>query len=90
MNIARLRTCLAAIAVQRYHLASGKLPETLSQLVPAYLDGVPEDPFDGRPLRYKKLAEGYVVYSIGHDGKDDGGKEVDKQSDPDVTFTLEP
>ncbi|MCK4850026.1 MAG: hypothetical protein KAT11_01685 [Phycisphaerae bacterium] len=90
VNIARLRTCLAAVAAQRYRLTYGKLPERLSQLVPAYLDAVPEDPFDGQPLRYKKLAEGYVVYSIGHDGKDDGGKEVDKQGEPDVTFTLEP
>ena len=90
VNIARLRTCLAAVAVQRYRLAHGELPETLSQLVPAYLDGVPEDPFDGKPLRYKRLAKGYVVYSIGHDGKDDGGKEVDGNGEPDITFRIEP
>ena len=88
-TIARLRTARTALAVQRYRLANAKLPETLSQLVPTYLDALPEDPFDGHPLRYRKLAKGYVVYSVGHDGKDDGGKEVDKQRDPDVAFTIE-
>jgi hypothetical protein len=45
---------------------------------------LPLDPFDGQPLRYKKLPKGYVVYSNGEDGKDDGGDEK-----KDITFTVE-
>jgi hypothetical protein len=32
------------------------------------------DPFTGKPLRVKKLPEGWLVYSVGDDLQDDGGK----------------
>ena len=59
----------------RYRLATGNLPDTLAELVPTYLDAVPKDPFDESELRYRKLESGFVVYSVGNDGKDDGGQE---------------
>lgn len=31
------------------------------------------DPYDGEPLRIKHTPAGYVVYSVGRNGKDDGG-----------------
>ncbi|MBN2312613.1 MAG: hypothetical protein JXM79_01710, partial [Sedimentisphaerales bacterium] len=40
-TIAHLRTTRTGLAVQHYRLAAGALPDTLSQLVPAYLDAVP-------------------------------------------------
>jgi hypothetical protein len=43
-------------------------------LVPAVLSRVPLDPFDAAPLRYRRLDKGVVVYSIGPDGEDNGGK----------------
>ena len=49
-------------------------PETLDVLAPNYLPAVPTDPQDGRPLRFKRRLDGVVVYSIGPDGADDGGK----------------
>ena len=90
-RIAQVRAARAALAVQRYRLARGRLPEWLSQLVGEYLDAVPTDPFDGKPLRYKKLDKGFVVYSIGEDGRDDGGKEKSpgRYEDYDVTFIVE-
>jgi len=93
-TIAHLRTANAALAVQRYRLAAGQLPDTLTDLVPAYLDSVPTDPFDGNEMRYKKLEAGFVVYSIGEDLSDDGGKEKPprrtKESPTwDVTFIVE-
>jgi hypothetical protein len=92
--IAQLRTAQASLAIQRYRLATGKLPDTLAELVPAYLDAVVKDPFDGKDLRYKKLETGFVVYSIGEDGSDDGGKERQrKRSRPptswDITFIVQ-
>lgn len=32
------------------------------------------DPFDGQPLRVRKRQEGWVVYSVGKNRKDDGGE----------------
>jgi hypothetical protein len=51
------------------------VPGDLSVLVPKLLANIPEDPFDGAPLRYRKLTPGYVVYSLGPDGTDEGGTE---------------
>ena len=95
-RIAHLRTARVALAVERYRLAFGKLPDTLADLVPTYLEAVPKDPFDGDELRYKKLQEGFVVYSVGEDQSDDGGKEQPprnqrrgKSPNWDVTFIVE-
>ncbi|NLH16717.1 MAG: hypothetical protein GX455_09065 [Phycisphaerae bacterium] len=63
-----------SIAIERFRLETGKLPERLEELTPKYMEKVPIDPFDGQPLRFKRLEKGYVIYSIGEDGKDDGGK----------------
>ncbi|MHC4334350.1 MAG: hypothetical protein ACYSUP_13300 [Planctomycetota bacterium] len=90
--IAHLRTAQVAVAVERYRLATGALPDTLAGLVPAYLDAVRADPFDGKDLRYKKLEAGFVVYSIGEDETDNGGKEKPpraKRRGYDITFILE-
>jgi hypothetical protein len=41
--------------------------------VPDYLKAVPNDPYDGKPLRYKRVADGVLVYSVGPDRQDHGG-----------------
>ena len=72
---AALRSAVVGCAVERHRLAHGKqLPATLDELVPAFLDAVPLDPFDGKPLRYRATNDTYVVYSIGPDRVDDGGE----------------
>ena len=64
----------AAIALQRHRLEHGRFPESLEDLAPRFLSGVPTDWMDGAPLRYR-LGEdgGFTLYSVGRDGKDDGG-----------------
>ena len=74
-HLTRLRVAGVAMAIEQYRLANSNLPEQLADLVPAFLPQVPPDPYDGRPLRYRKLEQGYAVYSIGRDLTDDGGKE---------------
>jgi hypothetical protein len=64
-----------ACAVERHRIAHGALPDALPQLVPRFLDHIPADVLDGQPLRYRRPAEGgYVVYSVGWNRIDDGGK----------------
>lgn len=90
-SVAHFRAARAGLAVERYRLAAGKRPGTLGELVGEYLDVVPKDPFDGAELRYIRLEEGFVVYSIGEDGSDDGGAEKNKGNKDswDITFTVE-
>jgi hypothetical protein len=86
------RAGLAAVATESYRLDhGGALPVTLEALVPRYLPTVPEDPFKSGPLRFRKLSPGYAIYSVGPDGRDDGGVEP---SSPvgrggDVVFAVE-
>jgi len=64
-----------ACALERYRLTEGKLPETLDTLVPRFIESVPTDVIDGKPLRYRlKPDAGYVLYSVGWNKTDDGGE----------------
>jgi hypothetical protein len=65
---------VTAVALKRFQLQHGKLPETLDELAPEFFRFVPIDPYDGKSLRYHPNADGtYLLYSVGDDGKDDGG-----------------
>jgi len=90
--VAQLEIAKTPLAVERYRLSHGSLPKTLDQLVPDYLAAVPEDPFDGAPLRYKRLHRGFLIYSVGEDRKDDGGKEEPRKKQGetyDLVFRVE-
>jgi hypothetical protein len=65
---------ITAIAIHRYHLRTGIFPPNLSVLVPKYLPALPRDSMNGKALRYQlDPGAGFVLYSVGEDGKDDGG-----------------
>jgi hypothetical protein len=75
---ARLRSARIVIAIERFRISHDhKLPQTLAELTPFGSSGVPLDPFDGQPLRYEKLASGYVVYSVGEKGEGTGSRQDD-------------
>jgi hypothetical protein len=68
------RTVITAIALKRYQLKHGNYPPNLNALVPEFLSTVPLDPVDGQSLRYRLNADGtFLLYSVGPNGKDDGG-----------------
>jgi hypothetical protein len=74
-NCAMLRVMQAVVAIERYRIANqGETPPKLNELCPRFLAAVPEDPFDGYPLRYQRHPQDFAVYSIGKDMKDNGGK----------------
>jgi hypothetical protein len=76
-----LRSTVVALASERYRRTKGAWPAALANLVPEYLGAVPTDPYDGMPLRYQRLADGVVIYSVGSDRKDDGG-DLDRTDKP--------
>ena len=68
------RVAITAIGLRRYRLRHGYYPSALSALVPEILSQVPNDPVDGKSLRYHVSEDDtFVLYSIGQDGKDGGG-----------------
>jgi hypothetical protein len=79
----RLRAAQTALAIERFRTAhQASLPEDLAQLVPSLLPELPRDPIDGAPLRFHKRNPGYVVYSVGIDGEDNGGEDRNGNGSP--------
>ena len=68
-----------AVAAAAYKAKHGKHPEKLAELVPEFLPEVPTDPYDGRPIRLRREEGGVVLYSVGRDRKDDGGRAMDEE-----------
>ncbi|MEN0019366.1 MAG: hypothetical protein AAF747_00625 [Planctomycetota bacterium] len=71
------RVARTVIAIERHRLTTGSLPTTLDELVPKYLDAVPRDIDADRPLTYRlddASKHGYILYAVGRDGEDNGGK----------------
>jgi hypothetical protein len=75
---ARLASAISGIAIARYNLAHGEPPNALADLVPKYLAAVPKDPFRrGYSMNYIRFSKrGFVVYSVGENILDDGGRDV--------------
>jgi hypothetical protein len=71
------RNLRVAFAMAAYHKDNGHYPEKLEDLAPKYLAAVPDDAFNGQPLIYKPEKNGYLFYSVGPNGKDDGGRWYD-------------
>lgn len=79
-----LREAVATmLAIEVYAAERGRLPDRLEALVPQYVRALPRDLLsgDGSFLRYRVLGEGeeapvergYVLWSVGPNGRDDGG-----------------
>jgi hypothetical protein len=73
-STAELRAVLVLVAAERYRQERKQLPGSLAELVQAgYLKAAPTDPYDGKPMRFRRLDDGLVVYAVGTDGVDNGG-----------------
>lgn len=60
-----------ALALSAFRAASGEYPGDLAELRPAYLKALPVDGFTERPLVYHPDGGGYVLKSLGPNGRDD-------------------
>jgi len=69
---------LITLALHLYQLEHGHAPSALTELTPAYLQRLPDDPFALQgTFKYRLQGNTYTLYSIGPDGKDDGGTPID-------------
>lgn len=71
---ALVRLLTAELAVRCYQSEQGRAPVDMEQLVPKYLQRVPIDPFSDKPVIYRPQGTNWVLYSVGEDRVDDGGK----------------
>ena len=89
---AAARLYALTLAAAAFHGRTGRYPQSAAELVPAYIAEIPTDPFSGKPLRLKPIAGGLILYSVGSDGKDNGGKRgsfnTDAEEGEDIVFRL--
>jgi hypothetical protein len=69
-----------ALALTAYRADTGSYPKKLADLKPKYLAEIPKDRFSDADLIYRHDGAGYILYSVGYNGKDDGG--MSKFNDP--------
>jgi len=85
---ARGHTARLGIALRRYRMKHGEYPDKLDALTPAFIDTLPVDPFSGKDYVYRRAGKGFIVYSIGGNGVDDGGVDSRHISEGDVVFRI--
>jgi hypothetical protein len=71
----KLITARLGVRVDRFFAAHGKFPESLDELLDDKLPSLPDDLFAGKPHVYRITSDGFVIYSVGPNGVDDGGGE---------------
>jgi hypothetical protein len=64
-------------ALAAYRADHGSYPDRLDALVPNYISRVPNERYSEKPLVFKRQGTGFLVYSVGSNGVDDGGKTFD-------------
>lgn len=77
---------MIACALERYRIEHGNYPDALNAVTLANGKPLPLDVMNGKPMNYRKTAEGkYALWSVGFDGKDDDGKQVLDEKKPENT-----
>ncbi len=65
---------LVAIALELYRRRTAAWPAALEELTPRFLPQVPLDRYDGKPIKYRLVDGQPLVYSVGVNRIDDGGR----------------
>ncbi|MBA4189624.1 MAG: hypothetical protein C0467_16690 [Planctomycetaceae bacterium] len=66
-SVALMRCAVVGIACERYRHKHKHWPETLDLLPPEFLPAVPNDPFDGKQVKYTKRPDGVTIHSTEKD-----------------------
>ncbi len=76
-NLRRLtlhRLLQSDLAIRLYRQDEERWPPTLDVLVPEYLPAIPIDSYSGQPLCYRPDDNEFLLYSVGQDRSDNGGR----------------
>ena len=76
---AELRITQAGLALLQHQQKEDAFPDTLEALKLSDII----DPYSAEPLRYKAQEQGFILYSIGPDKKDNSGSPKQKKQEED-------
>ena len=65
------RATRVVLALRAFQMTNRRNPQSLEELLPDFLEAIPLDDFDSKPLRYSPNSK--VVYSVGDNLTDEGG-----------------
>jgi hypothetical protein len=74
------------VRILAHRQTKGAFPDSLDALAPHGLVELRVDPFSGKDLVYRKTGDGFMLYSVSDNLKDDGGKHNEKREDGDYVF----
>ena len=72
--MAHERLLIAELALRVYQAEQGHPPARLEELAGKYFSEAPQDPFGTQPMVYRPQGTNWLLYSVGPDGLDNGGK----------------
>ena len=73
----KLTSTRIALALHAYQNLYGSYPSSIGELRSKLGWEIPKDTFSDRDFIYRKTGNGFLLYSIGFDQKDDGGVDMD-------------
>jgi hypothetical protein len=71
LDLERLAAALTVYRAKNHHY-----PAKLDELVPGVIAKLPVDLYHGKPFIYKRFDNGYLLYTAGENGQDDGGSSL--------------
>lgn len=77
LYLAECRAGRTLLALRRYRDQTGAWPASLAEVRPQVSADILIDPFSGKLLGYRRSGEGFLLYSVGPNGTDEGGKRKD-------------
>jgi hypothetical protein len=80
-NRSHIRDALGQLgfALAAYRADHGAYPDNLNELTPKYISQVPKDLYSDQPFHYQRQGAGFLLYSVGSNCVDEGGREYDSQ-----------
>ena len=80
----RRKLLMTELSIRAYQLENGASPKALLELVPRFLRALPIDPYSGTNFHYLAQSNGFQIYSVGPDGKDNNGAPIRRGQGKDV------
>jgi len=80
LTLTRLALAQCGLALNVYHERTGQFPASLSKVERSVGWALPKDPFTGSDLVYQPRGNGYLLYSLGMNGRDDHGQNAEDRA----------
>lgn len=89
-SLVEIDGAIISLGLEQYRNHVGYYPDSLEALVPRYAPDLPDDPFGKGPLKYRvDDNEGFVLYSVYKNGRDDYGAESGGHDQIDLRLSWE-